>query len=310
MSAARILIAEDEPVGLMVLTDILGEEGYEIHSAGNGADAWQLLAESPKSFDVVLLDRMLPDMDGIEILRRMKDRREMAHLPVIMQTSMSGSEAVAEGLKAGAYYYLVKPFDAETLIAIVGAAIRDHQDYLDLQREVRQASRSMACLDSAAFGFRTTDEARDVATLLAQAAPDPGRVVLGLSELMLNAIEHGNLGITYDEKTQLGGGEALAEEIDRRLVDPDFARRIATVEFIRNAGELRFIIRDQGKGFDWQQYLEMSPERAFDTHGRGIAMSKLLSFDKLEYRGCGNEVEGVVNLPPTVTPPESTSTRH
>lgn len=310
MSAARILIAEDEPVGLMVLTDILGEEGYEIHSAGNGADAWQLLAESPKSFDVVLLDRMLPDMDGIEILRRMKDRREMAHLPVIMQTSMSGSEAVAEGLKAGAYYYLVKPFAAETLIAIVGAAIRDHQDYLDLQREVRQASRSMACLDSAAFGFRTTDEARDVATLLAQAAPDPGRVVLGLSELMLNAIEHGNLGITYDEKTQLGGGEALAEEIDRRLVDPDFARRIATVEFVRNAGELRFIIRDQGKGFDWQQYLEMSPERAFDTHGRGIAMSKLLSFDKLEYRGCGNEVEGVVNLPPAVTPPESTSTRH
>ena len=89
----------------------------------------------------------------------------------------SGSEAVAEGLKAGAYYYLVKPFAAETLIAIVGAAIRDHQDYLDLQREVRQASRSMACLDSAAFGFRTTDEARDVATLLAQAAPDPGRVV-------------------------------------------------------------------------------------------------------------------------------------
>ena len=112
------------------------------------------------------------------------------------------------------------------------------------------------------------------------------------------------------DKIKLGGGEAGAEEMDRRLVDPDFARRIATVEFVRNAGELRFIIRDQGKGFDWQQYLEMSPERAFDTHGRGIAMSKLLSFDKLEYRGCGNEVEGVVNLPPAVTPPESTSTRH
>ena len=296
MSNARILIAEDEPVGLMVLTDILGDEGYEIRSAGNGTDAWRLLSESPGDFDVVLLDRMLPDMDGIEILRRMKERREMARLPVIMQTSMSGNDAVAEGLQAGAYYYLVKPFAAETLVAIVGAAIRDHRDYLDLQREVRQASRSMACLGRAEFSFRTTDEARDVATLLAQVAPDPGRVVLGLSELMLNAIEHGNLGITYDEKTRLGGGEALAEEIRRRLAKPDFADRIATVEFARNTAALHFIVRDQGKGFDWRQYLEMSPERAFDTHGRGIAMSKLLSFDILEYKGCGNEVEGVVNL--------------
>lgn len=164
MVAPRILIAEDEPVGLMVLTDILRDEGYEISSAGNGTDAWRELAESPEGFDVVLLDRMLPDMDGIEILRRMKDRPAMARLPVIMQTSMSGSEAVAEGLKAGAYYYLVKPFAAETLVAIVGAAIRDHRDYLDLQHEVRQASRSMACLDRAEFAFRTTDEARDVAT--------------------------------------------------------------------------------------------------------------------------------------------------
>lgn len=310
MSGPRILIAEDEPVGLMVLTDILGEEGYETRSAVNGTDAWQLLADAPEGFDVVLLDRMLPDMDGIEILRRMKDHVEMAHLPVIMQTSMSGSEAVAEGLKAGAYYYLVKPFAAETLVAIVGAAIRDHRDYLDLQREVRQASRSMACLGSAAFSFRTTDEARDVATLLAQVAPDPGRVVLGLSELMLNAVEHGNLGITYDEKTRLGGGDALAEEIRRRLANPDFAGRVAMVEFMRNPGELRFTVRDQGKGFDWQQYLEMSPERAFDTHGLGIAMSKLLSFDRLEYRGCGNEVECVVKLTPGIGPSEGSFTRH
>ena len=296
MVASRILIAEDEPVGLMVLTDILGDEGYEIHSAVNGTDAWRLLAESPDGFDVVLLDRMLPDMDGIEILRRMKDRPEMARLPVIMQTSMSGNEAVAEGLKAGAYYYLVKPFAADTLVAIVGAAIRDHRDHVELQHEVQQASRSMACLGRAEFSFRTTEEARDVATLLAQVAPDPGKVVLGLSELMLNAVEHGNLGITYDEKTRLGGGETLAEEIHRRLASPDFCDKVATVEFIRDAGGLRFIIRDQGKGFDWRQYLEMSPERAFDTHGRGIAMSKLLSFDTLEYKGCGNEVEGRVKL--------------
>lgn len=300
MNANRVLIVEDEPINLEALVEILGDEGYETSSAENGTEAWQQLSEAPTSFDVVLLDRMMPDMDGIEILRRMKTRPEMVHTPVIMQTSMSGDEAVAEGLQAGAYYYLTKPFAADTLVAIVAAAVRDHRDYLDLQDEVQKATRTLSCLNSAVFSFRTTSEARDIATLLAQVAPDPGRVVLGLSELMLNAIEHGNLGITYAEKSALGGGEPLDEEIGRRLADPANAGKHAIIEFQRNAAELRFVIRDKGRGFDWQQYLQMSPDRAFDTHGRGIAMSRLLSFDRLTYLGRGNEVEGVVLLPTTL----------
>ncbi|HZV55404.1 MAG TPA: response regulator [Rhodocyclaceae bacterium] len=300
MSANRVLIVEDEPINLEALVEILGDEGYATSSAENGTEAWRQLSSAPTSFDIVLLDRMMPDMDGIEILRRMKARPEMVHTPVIMQTSMSGDSAIAEGLQAGAYYYLTKPFAADTLVAIVAAAVRDHRDYLELQDEVNKASRTLSCLNSAEFSFRTTDEARDIATLLAQVAPDPGRVVLGLSELMLNAIEHGNLGITYAEKSAMGGGEPLAEEIARRLADRANADKQATIEFQRTPSELRFVIRDQGRGFNWQQYLEMSPNRAFDTHGRGIAMSRLLSFDRLNYIGCGNEVEGVVLLPATL----------
>lgn len=296
MCAKRVLIVDDEPINLEALTEILQDEGYETRGAENGTDAWRLLSEDSGDFDVVVLDRMMPDMDGIEVLRRIKAQADMVHMPVIMQTSMATDEAIAEGLQAGAYYYLTKPFAADTLVAIVAAAVRDHQNFLDLQREVRQATRTLACLAQAEFSFRTTDEARDIATLLAQVAPDPGRVVLGLSELMLNAVEHGNLGLTYQDKSRLGVGEPLAEEIERRLANPDFADKRATITFQRMPDELRFLIRDQGQGFDWQQYLEMSPERAFDTHGRGIAMSKLLSFDDLTYRGCGNEVEGIVRL--------------
>jgi DNA-binding response OmpR family regulator len=297
MSHNRILIVEDEPINLEALAEVLGEEGYEVHSAINGANAWAKLTAEAGRFDVVLLDRLMPDMDGIEILRRMKDQPAMSQTPVIMQTSMSGDADVAEGLKAGAYYYLTKPFAAETLVAIVAAAVRDYRDYLDLQLEVSKATRTLGCLDAAEFSFRTTDEARDIATLLAQVSPDPGRIVLGLSELMLNAVEHGNLGITYAEKSALGGGEPLAEEIARRLANPDFAQRRATIEFRRTPAELRFIVRDRGSGFDWRRYLEMSPERAFDTHGRGIAMSRMISFDRLQYLGNGNEVEAVVILP-------------
>ena len=72
--------------------------------------------------------------------------------------------------------------------------------------------------------------------------------------------------------------------------------RHAEVRVRRSDGELSFRICDQGAGFNWRGYLEMSPERAFDTHGRGIAMARMLSFERVEYAAQGNEVEAVIRL--------------
>jgi hypothetical protein len=68
-----------------------------------------------------------------------------------------------------------------------------------------------------------------------------------------------------------------------------------TLEKVANAS--RVTITDQGNGFDWQAYVEFSPERVFDLHGRGIAMSKVISFDSLEYLGKGNSVVTTVLRP-------------
>lgn len=297
MQSGRVLIVEDEPINRELLVDILQAEGFSTTTAATGTEAWRQLSACPAHFDVVLLDRMMPDMDGIEVLRRMKAQADLVHTPVIMQTSVTGDAAVAEGLMAGAYYYLPKPFAADTLLAIVVAATRDRLEYVQLQQEVRQASRTLTCLTRAEFAFRTVEEARDIATTLAGVAPDPGRAVLGLSELMLNAVEHGNLGISYQEKSALVAADGLGAEVARRLALPDYAGRYAQVEFGREPGRLCFVIRDQGRGFDWQRYLEMSPDRAFDLHGRGIAMSRMVSFDQLRYLGNGNAVEAVIELP-------------
>ena len=59
---------------------------------------------------------------------------------------------------------------------------------------------------------------------------------------------------------------------------------------------MTFLVKDQGSGFDWNQYLEFDPQRAMHSHGRGIAMANSISFDDLKYRGCGNEVLITVNL--------------
>lgn len=296
MAQTSVLVVDDELIGRETLAENLIEEGYAVTEADSGEAAWRLIDAAPERFDAILLDRMMPDMDGIEILRRVKMRPEMMHVPVIMQTGMASDADVLEGLQAGAYYYLTKPFSADTLLAIVAAATRDYRGHRELAEEVKRQGKTLACLAQARFVFSTPDEARNLATLVANAAPDPGRVVLGLSELMLNAVEHGNLGIGYAQKSMLIGEGRLQEEIERLLATPDVGARRAELEVLRTPDELSFVVRDQGEGFDWSNYLEMSPDRAFDTHGRGIAMSRMISFDKLDYQGRGNEVKAVIRL--------------
>lgn len=291
-----VLVVDDEPIGREMLAENLAVEGYLVVEAESGEAAWKQIDSTPERFDAILLDRMMPDMDGIEILRRVKNRSDMRHVPVIMQTGMTADAEVLEGLQAGAYYYLTKPFSADTLLAIVAAATRDYRGHKELEDEVKRQGQILSCLAEARFVYRSPEEARSLAALLANVAPDPGRVVLGLSELMLNAVEHGNLEIGYQQKSALIESDSLNLEIERRLASQELGSRRAEVKIHRSESELIFQICDQGVGFNWAGYLEMSPERAFDTHGRGIAMSRLISFDRLEYLGRGNEVEAIISL--------------
>jgi DNA-binding response OmpR family regulator len=296
MSKPQLLVVEDEPISQAILVDTLRENGYATVTADTGAKAWEEIAKNYGQFDAILLDRLLPDMDSLTLLQRMKADASLTHVPVIMQTSLSSDADIADGMRAGAYYYLTKPFAPETMLAIVRAAVRDWRDYLELQQSLRRTQSILNQLERAEFWFRTQVEARNLGTQLAHVAPDPERVVLGLTELMLNAIEHGNLGITYAEKSALIAGDALGTEVELRLAMPQYRERRARLLIERKPDALFFVIRDEGKGFDWTPYVEMSPTRAFDTHGRGIAMSRLISFDHIEYRGCGNEVACRIDL--------------
>jgi len=290
-----LLIVDDEPINIEIIVEHLESADYRLLSASNGEQAWAMLQDPANAIDCVLLDRMMPGIDGIEVLRRIKQHPDLRLLPVIMQTAASEPEQVAEGLREGAFYYLIKPFAAQVLHAIIATALRDRADQLDLQRTDASRQHFLQMLDAAAFRFRTTDEAREIAAGLAQACTaSPQTASLGLMELMLNAIEHGNLGITYDEKTALINENRLREEVQRRLTLPDYCDRVASISFHREGENTVFTITDQGKGFDWKTYLEMSTERLMDNHGRGIAMSRSISFSRLEYHGNGNKVVATI----------------
>jgi DNA-binding response OmpR family regulator len=277
-----------------MLQACLQKAGYATRDAGSVEEAWQELQLHPEDFDAVLLDRIMPGGDGIEVLRRMKKHPQLMRTPVIMQTSLTSQADILEGLRSGAFYYLNKPFSVETLMAIVDTAVNDCRHYRELRLMVKRCAGTFAYLSKAEFSFRTPEEATGIATMLANVHHDPERLVLGLTELMINAIEHGNLGINYSQKTRLLQTGNLIQEIEHRLADPHYSGRIARLNFERDDKEISFLIADQGKGFDWAPYLEITPERALHSHGRGIAMAKMVSFDHVEYIGCGNQVLATV----------------
>jgi CheY-like chemotaxis protein/anti-sigma regulatory factor (Ser/Thr protein kinase) len=295
-SQPTLLIVDDEALNLDIITEFLDGQGYALVRADGGEAAWGLLMREPERFEAVIVDRMMPGTDGMEVLRRIKADERTRFLPVVMQTAAAAPGQVAEGLAAGAWYYLTKPYRPEALQSVVRTVLGDRRGQQQVLRLSENQRAVMRMLREGAFRVRTLDDARCLAAALAQAAPDSSAVALGLSELLINAVEHGNLGISYEEKGRLLAANDWEAEVRRRLDDPAHAHKVVEVRFTQSPESMTVVIADQGEGFDWTAYLEISPERAFDAHGRGIALARRLAFDQLEYRGNGNRVEARIRL--------------
>lgn len=122
MQAIQVLIVEDESDLRNMLEYALAEEGYTLTSVGNGSAAWQsMIAAKPH---LVLLDWMLPDISGVELLRRMRKTEALRDVPVIMLTAKAEEQDKVVGLDSGADDYLVKPFSLKELAARIRSRLR------------------------------------------------------------------------------------------------------------------------------------------------------------------------------------------
>ncbi|WP_184193463.1 response regulator [Chitinimonas taiwanensis] len=293
---ATLLLVDDEPFNLEILAEHLIEAGYLIEMAHDGEAAWDCLMQDARRYDAVLLDRMMPGLNGMEVLRRMQANAQLSTLPVIMQTAVGSAEAVREGMEAGAYYYLTKPFERDILLAIVAAAVAQHRLHSQAKRAAENPLDAMLLLQAADFQLGTLDEAQRLAGLLCRGAKQPERVAMGLTELMVNAIEHGNLGLGYADKKAMMQTGRWRETLEARQRLPEFIDKRVRIKVARQDDLLQVEVCDEGQGFDWQQYLEFDPARAFDPNGRGISMARAMSFESLNYLGVGNRVLATIKL--------------
>jgi len=146
------------------------------------------------------------------------------------------------------------------------------------------------------FRIRGLSEAQKLAEFLSEACPEPRMIIIGLNEILVNAIEHGNLAISFQDKTLLQKENKWIEEIDRLLDSPEHIDQYVEVKFSRKETEIQITVIDQGKGFNWRQFDDSDPKNILSTHGRGLLMAKSLAFKELKYNDNGNEVTCIVSL--------------
>jgi adenylate cyclase len=137
---SRILVVDDNAANRDVLERRLGREGHQVVGVASGAAALDVLAA--QDFDLVLLDLIMPDMSGFEVLRRLKASDRSGHIPVIVISALDDIDAVVRCIEAGAEDYLTKPFNPVLLRARIGASLerkwlrdREKQFIADLEQE-------------------------------------------------------------------------------------------------------------------------------------------------------------------------------
>lgn len=135
---------------------------------------------------------------------------------------------------------------------------------------------------------RTREEAEDLADEIAALLPDPVKSRLGLVELLLNAIEHGNLELGGDHKCRLLREHRLDDEITARLASEKYGRRTVRVRVNIAYPLVEIAIHDDGPGFDWRSALAAGVNDSDNPNGRGIAIVSHTCFPGLEYRDPGN----------------------
>lgn len=142
--------------------------------------------------------------------------------------------------------------------------------------------------------FQALTQATALAAQLSSYTPNRSMTSVGLSEIFLNAIEHGNLGIEYHTKSMFASETKWFEEINKRLLAPENKDKYVKVITEATPHYIKFTVIDQGTGFDFEKYENVKTVPLARNNGRGILISKEAAFDKLVYFYPGNKVDCII----------------
>ena len=291
----KILIVDDEEGIRNLLRDIFETEGYQLALAENGREA----LEQYEIFrpDLIIADIKMPKMDGLELLQEIRSKDN--DVLIVLMTGYGSEEYAVKAVEFRANNYLHKPINQNQLKHVV-------KKYESIVRERTFQQKIIGMFKNRSFTLEFGNDLKLVSriadrlmleTVDALHSKDKLGIHLGLVELITNAIEHGNLAITYDETSEYVQKEGTTHTlVKERMNDPKYGDRKVTIQFNMDQEKCEWLIEDEGDGFDWKSIPkhELSDIIMLE-HGRGIYLSGL-QFDKIEYLGKGNRVRAVKYL--------------
>jgi len=278
---ARILVVDDSQVELLLVESLLLKNSdYRVELAENGQNALAKLSRA--SFDVVVTDLVMPEMNGVELVRRV--RRHYPDTPVILMTAYGDETTATEALDAGAASYVPKSRRAERLVETVDRVV-------ERAAAARSRERLEQCLLDYHCRFALPNDLGLLRSLVnhvqrmmaaCQFGDAVERIRIGeaLEEALLNAMYHGNLEIDEGE---------LARAVEERCRETRLRdRKIIVVARVTDT-EVRFVIRDQGRGFS-APFTSTGSESSFDRGShRGLTLMHSL-MDEVAHNDAGNEL--------------------
>lgn len=284
-----ILVVDDEEMIRLLIKRTLSKFfNYNIVCASNGKQALELY-EQLKPL-CVFSDIIMPVMDGLTLLEKLKDIDPGAN--VVLLTGYGTEDMVIRALRAGALNYLKKPVKVEELILITKKLVSLHHE--EQQNKITvvpvREERKLLAIDNNIYDVSgVINQLLQCATNICKPTSLTG-MKTGLYEIIINAIEHGNLDITFEEKSQALEQDKYNDLLQERYNSPEFKDRKVTIEYVMDEEKLCFTIRDEGSGFDWESVTyEDDMESLSRPHGRGILMTRFY-FDEVKFNEKGNEV--------------------
>jgi CheY-like chemotaxis protein len=287
----KILLVDDEPLVRDELGGLLRDEGYSVVTAADGVEGLRLFFDEVP--DMVITDVRMPRRDGMSLA--MAIRQDAPAVPITVITGHGSYDMAVDALRAGVTDFIRKPVRIDDLSAALlrmEAVLHTARfQPLDLPTEIELLERTWTYqLGADLDGIPTFVDA-----LLCETSADAEprtmtELSLAVRELLLNAVEHGTLDLSYQDKAHALEQGRLAEMLAERRAHPAYADRRVTVVARRREDEILVEIGDQGAGFDWRSLPDPTdPSNLLAEHGRGVLLARM-SVDRLSYNETGNTV--------------------
>lgn len=257
---STIAVVDYDRTFVKTLKSSLTRDGYHVITFHNPIDAWEYLSSGYMMADMLILNQCMPELDGMELLKKMKQEPKTENIPVIMQLSVKGTEH--ETIAAGASFFLRKPYKMRYLQKIVSYLEDGIKERNRLIAEYERSTHAFQKIQSVHFQLHRQNDIDGVTSMIASLGKDSERVSKAIEELLSNAVKHGALS---------EGGQPV------------------DVYLVKNDHHVKIVVRDYGPGFNWHPYIEDNLSHLFDMLGRGITYARCMGIENLTYNGKGNE---------------------